>query len=135
MECHGRAGTFYLGDWDSRTPRGTARAATVNGAGQTGTAIALGGMVNGATLLPGDMIQLGSGSAAKLHMITGGGNAAAGGGAVFQIEPAIRVAPASGSVVTLVNPKGVFRLSSNDQGWNSDAFPLYGVTFSCHEAL
>lgn len=136
LECHGRAGTFYLGDWDSRTPRGSARVATVNGAGQTGTAISLGGMVAGATLLPGDMIQLNSGSASKLHMITGGGNSANGGGvAVFQVEPAIRSAPANGSVVTLVNPKGVFRMSSNDTGWNSDALPLYGVTFSCHEAL
>lgn len=136
MECHGRSGTFLLGDWDGRVPRGTARAAQVSGAGQAGTQITLKGLGGGNTLLPGDWIQLGSGGDSKLHMVTGGGNAANSGGvATFQIEPRIKVSPADSSVVTLVNAKGVFRLSVNEIGWDSDQVSVYGITFPIMEAF
>lgn len=136
MECHGRAGTFLLGDWDGRVPRGTARNAQVNGAGQTGNQITLKGMGSGTTLLPGDWIQLGSGGDSRLHMITGGGNSANSGGvAVFQIEPRLKASPPDSATVTLVNAKGVFRMASNDLGWDSNAVSIYGFTFAAVEAF
>jgi|SRR5690349_10528019 len=136
MECHGRSGTFLLGDWDGRVPRGTARSAQVSGAGQTGTQITLKGMGSGSTLLPGDWIQLGSGGDSRLHMITGGGNGANSGGvAVFQIEPRIKISPPDSATVTLVNARGVFRLAVNEVGWDSDEVSVYGITFAVQEAF
>lgn len=126
LECHGRAGTFLLGDWDARVPRGTARAATVNGAGQIGNTLAL--SVSG-TLLPGDYVQLGSGGNSSLHMVT------SGSGGSYNIEPRIKNSPASGSAVTLVNARGLFRLAVNEVGWDSDAVGIYGFTFAVQEAF
>ena len=136
LMCRGRRGTFLLGDWDARVPRGTARAAQVSGGGQTGNTLVLKGLGAGNTLLPGDYVQLGSGGDSRLHMIVGSGNFANGGGvASFEIEPRIKVSPADSSTVTLVNPKGVFRLSSNETGWDSDHVGIFGITFSCTEAF
>jgi hypothetical protein len=135
MALHGRAGTFNMGDWDARTPRGTARTGVVvNGANQTGTVLNVRGMVN-TTLLRGDYIQVGSGSTARLHMVVNDHGGGAGGTTPLEIEPALKFSPADGAAVTVTNTVGLWRMSTPELGWDSDAAAIYGFTFSCHEAF
>ena len=135
MELHGRAGTFLMGDPDAKTPRGTARSGVaVNGAGQTGNVISVRGMVN-TSLLKGDYIQIGSGSAARLHMVVNDHGGGAGGVTILQIEPPLKASPADGAAVTVVNAMGLWRMSAPDLGWNADEASVYGFTFSAQEAF
>ena len=61
----GQTGTFLLGDPDYATPQGTVSSCTLTGsAGDETVTVVMTG-----TLLAGDYIQLGSGSAAKLHQV------------------------------------------------------------------
>jgi hypothetical protein len=135
MALHGRSGTFTMGDADAKIPRGTARSGVqVNGSGQTGTVISVRGMVN-TTLLKGDYIQIGSGSSARLHMVVNDHGGGGGGVTILEIEPALKSSPADGAAVTVVNTVGLWRMSVNELGWDSDHARVYGFTFSCHEAF
>jgi hypothetical protein len=82
------------------------------------------------TLKAGDYIQLGSGSAAKLHQVlidqTGDGN--------LEIWPKLR-ADYTDETVIFSNPKGVFRLSSNMTSWNINSSSAYGISFEAVEAI
>ena len=61
----GQTGTFLLGDPDYATPQGTVSLCELTGsAGDETVTVVMTG-----TLLAGDYIQLGSGSAAKLHQV------------------------------------------------------------------
>jgi len=105
----GSFGYFLAGDSSRPTPYGTANAATITGAvGAETVSVTMTG-----TLLRGDFFQLGTGADAKLHQVTqdqsGSGN--------LEIWPALRSAK-TGASVTLTNPKGVFRLATNQRGWS-----------------
>jgi hypothetical protein len=135
MSCRGRAGTFLMGDRDAPIPRGTARSGVVvNGGGQTGNAINVRGMVN-TSLLRGDYIQIGSGATSRLHMVVNDHGGGAGGTTPLEIEPALKFAPADGAAVTVVNAVGLWRMSVNELGWDSDHARVFGFSFSCHEAF
>lgn len=129
LQLKGRRGTFLMPDYDAITPRGTARTVTVSSGTVRASTITLN--ANG-TLLNGDYIQIGSGAAARLHMIVGGGNS---GNAVYTIEPALKATYSAGTAVTVVRACGQWRLDTNDSGWDSDAASVYGFSFSCTEAF
>lgn len=126
LSLRGQFGTFLLGDPRGCAPRGTATSATITGtAGSGSVSVTMSG-----TLLAGDYIQLGTGSTAALHKVlqdkTGSGT--------LEIWPALRV-NRSGASATLTNAKGLFRLSSNEQGWSSNELAKYGITFAAREAI
>ena len=131
LSLRGQFGTFLLGDPLRTSLRGTATGVTVTGSAGDNTVSAT--VTAGQTLLAGDYIQLGSGSTAALHKVlvnyTGTGSAAD-----LEIWPALRVAR-SAATATLTNTKGVFRLSSNEQGWSSNELAKYGITFAAREAI
>lgn len=123
----GSVGTFLLGDPDYATPRGTVSGTpTLSGtAGDSTVSITMTG-----TLLAGDYIQLGTGSAARLHQVlvdqSGSGN--------LEIWPDLR-STYSGETVIYSSPKGVFRLGNSTTSWSIDNASFYGISFDAIEAL
>ncbi len=123
----GSVGTFLLGDPDYATPRGTVSGTpTLSGtAGDSTVSVTMTG-----TLLAGDYIQLGTGSAARLHQVlvdqSGSGN--------LEIWPDLR-STYSGETVIYSSPKGVFRLGNSTTSWSIDNASFYGISFEAIEAL
>ena len=123
----GSVGTFLLGDPDYATPRGTVSGTpTLSGtAGDSTVSVTMTG-----TLLAGDYIQLGTGSAARLHQVlvdqSGNGN--------LEIWPDLR-STYSGETVIYSSPKGVFRLGNSTTSWSIDNASFYGISFDAIEAL
>ena len=119
VSLRGQSGSFYLG------------------ADQTGNTLVCDGAPNSQTgyLKAGDYIQLGSGSTQRLHMVTADSNSDSSGNFTLSIEPALRESPANDLAITVSNTKGVFRLSSNVTGWDTNAASTYGISFSAREVI
>lgn len=126
IALRGPVGTFLLGDPDYATPRGDATSVAVTGsAGASTVTVAMTG-----TLRAGDYIQLGTGSAARLHKVlvdqTGNGN--------LEIWPALRDTY-SATTAVLDSPKGVFRLKQNVTEWSINNSSVYGIAFEAVEVI
>ena len=50
-------------------------------------------------------------------------------------QPKLRSDLASGHYVVFTNPKGVFRISSNEVSWTADRISNYGISFACTEVI
>ena len=126
MALRGPVGTFLLGDPDYATPRGDATSVTLSGTAGDSTA----SVVMTGTLKAGDYIQLGAGSAARLHKVlvdqTGDGN--------LEIWPSLR-STYTNETVNLDSPKGVFRLKQNMTEWSINNASFYGVSFEAIEVI
>lgn len=133
----GRLGSFLLGPRHATGPRGTANTSgvTVNGASQTGRALAVAGLGASKTLLAGDWFQLGSGSSTRLHRVVEDATANGSGQATLSIEPALRASPVDGSTVVLASPVGIWSQAVDEFGaeiergavWRFQAFTLMEV--------
>jgi hypothetical protein len=122
----GPVGTFLLGDPDYATPQGTVSSCTLTGdAGDESVTVVMTG-----TLKAGDYIQLGSGSAAKLHQVLLDQD----GDGSIEIWPALR-SDYTDEAVTFNSPKGVFRLSINMTSWSINNASTYGISFEAVEAV
>ena len=122
----GPVGTFLLGDPDYATPQGTVSSCTLTGsAGDETVTVVMTG-----TLLAGDYIQLGSGSAAKLHQVLLDQD----GDGSLEIWPSLRSDYTSETVIFNA-PKGVFRLATNISSWSINNASTYGISFEAVEAL
>ena len=123
----GSVGTFLLGDPDYATPRGTVSGTpTLSGtAGDSTVSITMTG-----TLLAGDYIQLGTGSAARLHQVL----VDQSGSRNLEIWPDLR-STYSGETVIYSSPKGVFRLGNSTTSSSIDNASFYGISFEAIEAL
>lgn len=141
LKLKGFEGTFLLGDPSGATPRGSAASApgtpVVNGAGQTGGSLSIDGLPTSAVgyLKAGDYVQLGTGSGATLHKVLNDVDTSAIGEATLDIYPSMRNSPTDGSVVVVINAKGVFRLSSNETQWSINEITHFGITFGAQEAV
>jgi len=138
LSLRGQLGTFLMGDPMGATARGVATGTPlVNGASQTGGSLVIDGATSSTTgwLKAGDYIQLGSGSSSRLHKVLADANSDGGGNVTLDIWPHIRVAPADNAAVTVSDAKGLFRLSSNDQGFSINESAIYGMTFGAMEAV
>jgi len=141
VSLRGQAGTFYVGDFDAKTALGTAGSSAgtplVNGADQTGNTLVCDGAPNNQTgyLKAGDYIQIGSGSAQRLHMVVADSNSDGSGNFTLSIEPALRTSPTNNTAITVANTKGVFRLSTNTVEWNANEVSLYGISLSAREVI
>jgi hypothetical protein len=138
LKLNGSYGTFLLGDPNGQTARGIATGTPlVNGASQTGQDLITDGWTPSQTgiLKAGDYIQLGSSSTAQLYKVLDDVNSDGSGNATLTLWPDLRTAPADDAVITVSNPKGVFRLAASSQAWNIDEATFYGLTFAAREAL
>lgn len=131
VQLQGRRGSFQASDPDMKAPLGTATTATVNGASQTGNSLIVDGMGASTTLLAGDYVEVNQ----RLYMIAANVTSSGGGAATLTIEPALRSSPANNDPVTVINPRGLWRLASDDIGWDSDHAKRHNFTIACVEAL
>lgn len=133
----GRAGTFKGFDTDAKTARGVATGTPrVKGAGQTGSALATDGWTPSTTgiLKTGDYLSLGA-PEQRLYMVVEDAASDGAGNATLSIEPALRESPDDAAVLTTAAPHGVFRLASDEVGWDADHIGRFGLTFAAIEAL
>ena len=86
-------------------------------------------------LKAGDYIQLGSGSDARLHMVTDDVTTSGTGTATINIWPALTASPSDNATVVVSDAVGAFRLSSNVSTWSADEASVYGISFSGVSAL
>ena len=100
---------------------------------------------NGAsgTIKKGDYLQIQStanttGTPAQLVMVTEDATATTDSAKDFygvKIQPKLRSDLASGNYVVFTNPKGNFRLITNEVSWDADNISNYGISFSCIEVV
>lgn len=143
ISLQGKRGTFQLGDPDRTTPRGvatgtpvvdtvgsptlnTARTRTLYTRGWDG---GIAGIIKAA-----DYLQIGTGEDARLVKAIADANSDSGGYAAIEIWPALYSDLADGTAITVINPKGVFRLT-DDIEWSTDAAKTYGFTFSARSVI
>ena len=137
LQLRGRRGTFKIGDQDRKTIQGVATGTIrVNGASQTGNQVALDGFANSTNNVfkAGDYIQINS----YLYMVTEDVSANGSGEADVKIEPSLRQGIetiADDATVLYSNTKTLFRLDSNETGWDTDQVSKYGISLSATEAL
>jgi len=147
LSLKGPTGTFLLGDPAGATPRGSGLVDTngvqVDNAAASGVNVANDSTiyVDGFTpsetgvLLPGDYIQLGTGSSARLHKVLTQVDADTNGAAEIDIWPAIRRDLVDDEAVTIQDPKGLFRLATPVQSWSINESSVYGLSFECMEVV
>lgn len=135
LALRGQYGTFLYGNPKMKTPRGNwGSAPVVNGAGQTGQELAVGGLPANAIIRAGDFFQIGSGSTARLYTITQDVTANGSGQATLDIWPRLRTATTDGAAVVASSPVGVFRLAAPSVSLQFEPF-RYGLSLQFIEAI
>ena len=140
ISLKGQFGTFYLGDPNAVTPRGSARdtdTILVNGATSSGNTLAIDSAPASRTgyLKAGDYMQVGTGTSRQLFKVLADANTNWSGQATVDIWPDVRTSIANNAAVTVENTKGIFRLASNEQAFSINEASIYGITFGAMEAL
>jgi hypothetical protein len=143
VSLQGMTGTFLLGDPDRPLPRGTALGTPVADSAASpvvNTARSRQLFTRGWTssqagvLLAADYIQVGTGEAARLHKNLTDAAADSSGYAVFDVWPALYTDIPDGATITVINAKGVFRLTG-DTDWSSDEAKTYGFSFAARSEV
>jgi hypothetical protein len=133
LSLNGMQGTFLLGDPLGSTARGIGTGTPlVNGGSQTGSSLITDGWTASQTgiLKAGDYFQLGTGSSSKLYKVLADANSDGSGNATFDIFPEINTAVADNSALTISSARGVFRLATNEMGFEFKQAQQYGLAFS-----
>ena len=133
ISLNGMQGTFLLGDPLGSTVRGVCTGTPlVKGASQTGNSLITDGWTATQTgiLKAGDYFQLGTASSSKLYKVLADANSDGSGDATFDIWPSINTAVADNAALTVSSAKGVFRLASNEMGFDLKQAQFYGIAFS-----
>jgi hypothetical protein len=138
LKLNGRFGTFLMGDPVNTQPRGVATGVPlVDGAGQSGNQLLTKGWTPSVAniLRAGDWIQLGAGSAARLHKVLDNVNTNVAGQATLTLFPDLRQSYSDNTPIVITNTKGLWRLSANDVNYTIQTGQFYGITLACMEAL
>jgi len=142
ISLKGPVGTFYLGDPNMATPRGTISAgalvtlASAASAGDETVALTKsGGPEKSNVLLPGDYIQIGTDSSRTLHKVLNTVDWDANGAGTADIWPHIRGTVASGTSVVHQSTTGKFRLTSGLTSWSINNASIYGISFDAVEVI
>jgi hypothetical protein len=135
LAMRGQYGTVLFGNPRMKSPRGNwGSAPTVNGAGQTGQTLAVGGLPANAIIRAGDFFQLGTDASAKLHTVAQDATANGSGAVTLDIWPRLRTIPGNGDAITVSSPRGVFRLASPSFSLQFEPF-RYGLSLQLIEAV
>jgi hypothetical protein len=139
---NGQEGTFLCGDPWRATPRGTAASSpgtpTVDGAVSARAAslpIKGGPVLQSGWVLAGDYIQINTGSSSLLVMALEDANTDSAGDASVTVWPRMRRALVDGEAINFSSPRGVFRLSQNQNDVPRRAGSFAPVSFSAREAF
>jgi len=95
------------------------------------------------TIKKGDYLQVQSnsnttGKPSQLVMVTEDATVTTDSGKDFYgvaTQPKLRSDFANSNYVVFTNPKGTFRLSSNEISWSADRISNYGISFACVEVI
>lgn len=135
LSLRGMRGTFLMGNPLHTDLSGTATGIQLDGQGVIrDTSINITGSASG-TIKAGDYFQIGTGSDAHIHAVVQDETLDGTGAGSIDIEPPLRTTYADNTSLDFTLPKGVWRLSSNDIGWNIDTASMYGFTIPCIEAI
>lgn len=138
LKLRGSYNYMLIGDPSKKRPRGVATGTPViNGVGQSGDLVSTSGWTAGVTgiLRKGDYIQIGTGIASRLHMVTEDVNSNALGNASIPIRPALRYSPANGQAIITNNPRGVFKKTSSTASWGVAVNGFYRFNLSAGEVV
>ncbi len=138
LKVKGSFNNFLMGDPSAKIPMGIATGTPqVDGNNQTGDALLTKGWTPSTQniLKAGDYIQLGSGLTSRLHMILDDVSSEPGGGALLSISPTLRYSPTNNATITVINPRGVFRMVDNAFSWNVVPAKIYRMSFRAQEVL
>ena len=117
------ANNFYLEDHSyTRRANGTGTP-RVNGASQTGNQLVTDGWSGTYAMLRGDLFEVNG----ELKMAVSDATISAGS-ATIDFVPELREAPANDALITISNPKGIFRLTAPESSWSNQ--PGVFSTFS-----
>lgn len=132
VRCNGTAGRFYLWNHAREIPLGSCDGTPlVDGAANYGGLLATRGWTPNATgvLRVGDYIGFNN----ELKMVLDTVNADASGLANIVIGPNIRNVPADGAEISLIKPKGIFRLLDDQQAKMAYRKQTGSYQFTCVE--
>ena len=137
MGLNGQEGTFLMGEPVNTSPRGTwAGTPLVNGShAARAKSIAMDGFTAGATVKRGDWFQIGTGSSSRLYKVVQDATASGGGTLTLEIWPGLRATLADNATLDTSSPVGLWRLASNVREYSISLARIYGLRFSCVEAL
>lgn len=139
LKLRGQKGTFLLGNPDAKEPQGTVTGAiTLSSAASVGDdSLSIQTTQNSEVGIfkAGDYLQLGSAGTSKLYVVVDDATSNSSGVVGVNIEPEIKADVASGETVVYSNPKGVFRMTTSELGWDTNEVSTYGISFACIEAL
>ena len=129
VSLRGQYGTFLLGDPGGYSLQSSAApsSATITGSAGSGS---LSVTMTG-TITAGDYIQIGSSSSATLHKVL---ETKVNSG-TLEVWPFLRVNHNSATSLVLTNPRGRFRLASNETNWSLNELRHYGITFAAMEVI
>jgi hypothetical protein len=108
----------------------------VNGAGQSGSSLAMRGLVAGYTFLAGQLFDFfGSDGRRYVQMVTQGISANGSGNVTVQIAPIMRNSPNDGGVIEITNPtlEGFISLASRKLSWDIQLVRRVGIKLSIVE--
>ena len=135
LSLRGMRGTFLMGNPLDVSATGTATGVQLNGAGAVrSTYINISGSAGG-TLKAGDTFSIGSGDDTHIHTVMQDVTLDGSGLGAIDIEPPLRTTYADNTTLDFTLPKGVWRLASNNIGWDINQASLYGFTIPCIEAI
>lgn len=111
--------------------------------GATGLSLLASTNAASGTIKKGDYLQIQStnnttGTPTQIVMVTEDATATVDSGKDFYgvaIQPKLRSDFATGHYAVFTNPKGTFRLTSNEISWSADRISNYGISFSCIEVI
>jgi len=140
ISLKGQLGTFYLGDPNAATPRGSARdtdTIKVASAVSSGDTISINSAPASQTdyLKAGDYMQIGLGVSRQLFKVLNDVDTDGAGAATVDVWPNVRTSIASTTPITVENTKGIFRLSSNEQSFSINEASFYGISFGAMESI
>ena len=131
------AGNALLAENGDHINREYGSSIVVKGSAQTGSTLTVDGFdANQANVLRcGDYFQLGTGSNTRLYKILNDANSDSSGSATLDIFPNLRTSPSDNQELILDNPKGLFRLATNEIDMPSDFVNTFTVSFTAIEAI
>jgi hypothetical protein len=140
LSMKGRKGTFYAGDFQAVTPRGSARNsdnAALNSAVSSGSALSFDGapVSTNNYLKSGDYIQVGTGASRQLFKCLEDVNTNSSGEASVEVWPNVRTSISNNASLTFESAQGVFRLASNEVSFSVNELAAYGLSFGAMEAI
>ena len=142
VALRGRFGTFKMGDPDAKTPDGTAKNVNLGIVQADGAKTShietnditidnISGSTGDIFLFAGEWISIHN----RLYMVRENATRDSSGHVNIEFEPALKDDVVNNQTFLVANTLGLWRMDTNELGWDVDHVSKYGFTFSCTEAL